>query len=229
MKTAPQRRSPSSRENGRKISAVSEELEAKWLAAKQAKARAQRLDLLAPNQKIEGPELCRALEFVFQVTGDPLFMDARDALKSYGLDHRLQQSAREVFEDLMGSPEIAWYEWMHNWIGAHQARFRTTRLATKAAQTLCAEERFPQGASFKTDWENLRRDYSKWVEEGRKPQRSARTGHFGRHVWVVPRNGEPLKLGSFHVPAEGVAKPFDHFLRRLYLDGTIMISAIPNA
>ena len=212
------------RKAAHKRSATSRELEAKWLVAKRGKAKERRPSFLVSDQQIQGPELYRALDFVFQATGDPLFMDARDVLKSYGLDRRLKESAPRVYDDIMGHPEIAWYERMHAWIRGHSACANPERLVTEAAEILCADPSFPQGSSFDSDRQRLSRGYSRWVTGGCKPQQSTKDGMFGRQVWVVPRNGEPLKLGSFHVPAGGAVRPYDLFLRRLFLDGVIMIA-----
>ena len=225
------------------IELSSEELAEHWLAEKQAKAQQAKqaeaeqakakeakqaeprlINFPETDDNIRGPALSRGLEYAFQVTGDPLFKDARDALKSYGLDQELMRSAPDVYADLMGKPEIDWYRLMHQLIKTHKVKLGTGRLVAKAAAALCASRRFPQGQSFEADCQSLQRGYSRWLRDGGSEQQSTLDGDIGRLVWVVPRQGAPLRFGSYHIPAEGVAKPYDLFLRRLFLDGVIMIA-----
>ena len=202
---------------------LSADLKANWQKAKNVKPRKK------PGKKeILGPEILRGLEYVFQITGDPIFSDAKDALKSYGLDHKLRQRAAPVYDDLMSSPQISYYKYMRNWIDAHKRKLGSDRLVFIAAETLAADNRFDQGSSFETDCENLRRGYSKWAKSGYPDQKSAQDGSLGRKVWVVPIDGKPLKIGSYRVPASGAAKLYDLFLRRLFLDGTILIAHLAD-
>ncbi len=207
---------------------------AAWLDHK--RAREDRADSERRSKKstakdeIRGPALMRGLELAFQTTGDPLFKDAHDALKSYGLDQRLTQRAHDVADRIMGKSEIAWYRHMRHEIRHLMAERGLTGSASEdgfvgeAAAQVCSLPKFIQGQSFEADVEKLRRGYSNWVSEGRPSElESTLDGNLGRLVWVVPKNGKPLQIGSFNIPAEGAAKPDDLFLRRLLLEGAILV------
>lgn len=185
---------------------------------------------LAAKEEIRGPAMMRGLEYAFQMTGDPLFKDAQDAVRSYGLDQKLTQRGLDVYDKIMGATEIAWYRQMRHEIRHLMAKRRVIGPASEdgfigeAAARVCATPRFPQGQSFEADVEKLRRGYSNWVSEGRPSELgSTLNGNLGRLVWVVPKNGKPLQIGSFNIPAEGAAKPDDLFLRRLLLEGAILV------
>jgi hypothetical protein len=110
---------------------------------------------------LRGPEFVRALEFVRDATGDPVFDEALRAANEYGFDKELKRTARRVQGELFGDVETDYLfqvEFLHR-RGKVEASGRRRRLKIReACEVVVAESGLP-GSSFGTVVERLRKRF----------------------------------------------------------------------
>lgn len=175
------------------------------------------------ERDVPGEDVRLGLERAAAATGDPIFVDALAALKSYGLSGgKPRASYKAARSETRGDLFHGYLENM-KWFIDHR------RHSVRKAAEYAASHYFVNGDSFETVVSDLRERFAVWKKEG-FPQKTsyADGGDLGYWVRVRPCPGRRVTMPNTReaIPEEGVAVPFTQLWRRLFNDGAVSISRV---